>query len=73
MILRLQREQDPVAGELYFAGERVPAGIYKNTESGRQVCLTQEDFLPASMDGRVACYTRLRFTWSQIQHHEKAA
>ncbi len=43
-------------GELYLAGQRVPAGVYKQIESNRIVILDMEDFLPASLDGRVACY-----------------
>ena len=65
------QELDAIAGEFYLAGERAPAGLYRDTESGRQVTLTREDYLPGSLDGRVACYSRLRFTWSQIQQQSE--
>ena len=52
--------------ELYLAGERVPKGLYRQIGSGREVCLDHEDVLPASFDGHVACYLRVRHTWSQI-------
>ena len=60
-----QREHDPVAGELYLAGERVPPGLYKEVRSGRRIHLAHDDFLPATLDGRVACYARLRFMWGR--------
>ena len=60
-----QREHDPVAGDLYLAGERVPPGVYKEVRSGRRVHLDRDDVLPATLDGRVACYARLRFGWSR--------
>ena len=45
-------------GEIYLAGQRVPAGKYSQIGSRREVCLDKEDNLPASLDGRVACYER---------------
>ncbi len=57
-----QRESDPYLGELYLAGERVPPGIYKEIESGRRIRHDGEDFLPASLDWRVACYA----AWGRI-------
>jgi hypothetical protein len=44
---------------IFIAGERVPEGIYRQIGSSRQVVLEHEDVLPASMDGRVACYMRI--------------
>lgn len=58
---------DALTGELYLAGERVPAGIYRHLGSGREICLEQEDTLPASLDGRVACYERIGLRWKHIQ------
>ena len=49
--------------EIYLAGERVPAGHYTQVGSGRELQFTHEDFLPASFDGRVACYQRIS-PWS---------
>lgn len=52
--------------ELYLAGEQVPPGVYQQIGSTREVRLDHEDYLPASLDGHVACYTRVRETWAQL-------
>lgn len=54
-----QRLQNDLGEELYLAGERVLPGIYRQVGGAREVSLEREDYLPASLDGRVACYTRL--------------
>ena len=54
--LTISRQTD---GEIYLAGERVPAGKYRQIEGGREVRLAREDLLPGSLDGRVACYERV--------------
>ena len=43
------------------AGGRVPAGRYVRADvpSGRVLVLEREDWLPASLDGRIAHYRRL--------------
>ena len=61
-----QPENDQYAEELFLAGERVPSGTYRQLGGAREVRLENEDYLPASLDGRVACYTRVSHTWSQI-------
>ena len=61
-----QRLQTDLGEELFLAGERVLPGIYRQVGGGREVRLEQEDYLPASLDGRVACYTRLNRNWA---HH----
>lgn len=43
-----------IAEELFFASERVAAGCYQEIETGREVRLDKDDFLPASVDGHVA-------------------
>ena len=45
---------------LLLAGRVAPAGAYRDVESGRVVFLEAEGNLPASLDGRVACYLPLR-------------
>ncbi len=55
--LTISRQTD---GEIYLAGERVPAGNYRQIEGDREVRLAREDFLPGSLDGRVACYERVQ-------------
>lgn len=52
--------------ELFLAGQKVRPGLYRQLGSGREVCLETEDVLPASLDGRVACYMRIQNTWSQL-------
>ncbi|CEK16065.1 hypothetical protein CP488_01380 [Chthonomonas calidirosea] len=52
--------------DLYLAGERVMPGLYRQVNGKREVWLEQEDVLPASLDGRVACYRRV-YSWALIQ------
>ena len=63
--MRLQREHE-LEAELYLAGEKVRPGTYRQIGGERQVLLEYEDFLPASLDGKVACYTRVCDTWEQL-------
>ena len=62
-------ENDQFADELYLAGEKVPSGVYRQIGGNREVRLEKEDFLPASLDGRVACYMRVNMTWEQLRQH----
>jgi hypothetical protein len=62
-----QPENDHFVQEIYLAGERVRPGLYRQVGSPREIRLDREDNLPASMDGRVACYVRIDHTWAQIQ------
>ena len=50
---------------LHTAGERVPAGLYRRLDSGGDVRLTTDGYLPASLDGRVACYVRVSNLWRE--------
>ena len=59
-------EHEVYGEELFLAGEKVLPGLYRQVGSGREVRLEQEDFLPASLDGQVACYMRIKNTWGQI-------
>ncbi len=45
-------------GELWTAGQLAPAGRYRRVDvaAGRTVVLDRPDYLPASLDGRVALY-----------------
>ena len=58
-----EREMDE---ELFLAGEKVRPGTYRQVGGMRQVLLEHEDFLPASLDGRVACYMRVHNTWEEL-------
>ncbi|CCW35408.1 hypothetical protein CTKA_02508 [Chthonomonas calidirosea] len=50
-------EVDALTGRpIYLAGQRVMPGRYRQLETGREVVLEHEDRLPASLDGRIACY-----------------
>jgi len=63
--MRHRAEQDG-AEEFYLAGETVLPGIYRQIGGNREVRIEREDVLPASLDGRVACYRRIYSMWSQI-------
>jgi hypothetical protein len=65
--MRGQRETDHFERELYLAGERVPPGIYQEMGKKREVHLDCEDYLPASLDGQVACFVRVDPDWSLQQ------
>lgn len=62
------RETDPILGELFLAGEYVLAGTYRQIDSHREVCLVKADYLPASLDGRVACYEHLPSLGKPSEH-----
>ncbi|HLK60475.1 MAG TPA: hypothetical protein VKU00_28190 [Chthonomonadaceae bacterium] len=57
--------------ELYLAGQCVPAGIYREIGTGREIRLEEEDILPGSLDGRIAAYVCIRYTWGQ--HLQRSA
>ena len=44
----------------------MPRGTYKQLGSNRRLVMEQNDILPATMDGRVACYVRMDHTWEPI-------
>ena len=58
----------------FLAGHPVPAGIYREMETGRELCMEEESILPATCDGHVAVYTRQPVTWSELcrQNEERA-
>ena len=53
--------------EVYLAGARVPPGRYVEIETGREVHLQHEDYLPATLDGHVAAYIRKPENWARLQ------
>jgi len=53
--------------DLFVAGQKVSAGLYRLVGSQRDVRLDQDDTLPASLDGRVAVYIRRPMTWADIR------
>ncbi len=69
--MRREPEYDLPAMELLLAGQRVLPGLYREVETGRLVLMEKEDRLPASLDGRVACYIRSTNTWEQISAHSQ--
>lgn len=68
----LQRIEDPTGDDLYLAGEKVLAGTYRQIGGGREIRLEKDDFLPASLDGRVACYMRIHSTWGQMAEQARS-
>lgn len=63
----LKPEHDQFVEELLLAGERVPPGVYRQVGTNRVVVYDHEDVLPASLDGRVACYVRVQSSWTLQQ------
>jgi hypothetical protein len=59
-------ESDVSGQELYLAGEKVLPGVYRQIGGDRLIRLEKEDILPASLDGKVACYLRVDSTWRQL-------
>lgn len=59
-------QRDELHDPLFLAGERVAPGLYRQIGGTRELYLEQEDYLPASLDGRVACYVRVENTWAEI-------
>jgi len=53
--------------DYYLAGQRVPSGLYREIGTGREVNMEEEGVLPASLNGRVATYTCVRYTWHEHQ------
>lgn len=53
---------DESSAELYLAGELVASGTYRNIDSGRVLRLPEGGHLPASLDGKVACFRRIQET-----------
>lgn len=62
--MRHLRETDQFERDIYLAGERVPPGIYQEVGRNREIHLNCEDYLPASLDGQVACFVRVVKAWS---------
>jgi hypothetical protein len=61
---------DAFTDELYIAGQRAPSGRYREVGTGREVILDEQDILPASLDGRVAAYICVQYTWGQHQRQQ---
>ncbi len=64
--------KEPREGELYLAGECVPPGVYRQVETHRDIVLDREGCLPASLDGRVACYELAPLRWKHIRKRPSA-
>ena len=60
---------DLLVDEIYLAGEHVPSGRYRDIDTRREVELTEDDRLPTSLDGRIAAYVCVEYTW--IQHESR--
>lgn len=50
----------------FLAGEWVEPGRYRQVGGRREVLLERTGVLPASLDGRVACYERVEQTWGEM-------
>ena len=63
-------EPETVGEELFLAGEKVRPGTYRQVGGNREILLENEDILPASLDGRVACYMRVS-NWGQFAQQRR--
>ncbi|MCW3100217.1 MAG: hypothetical protein JWL77_5835 [Chthonomonadaceae bacterium] len=70
--MRHKLAYDATHEDLFLAGEKVRPGVYRQIGGDREVRLEREDVLPASLDGRVACYMRVNPTWGQMKNQEAA-
>lgn len=57
--MKRTQEYDLSDSGLLLAGHRVCAGVYREIGTNRLVRLDADGCLPASFDGRVACYRRV--------------
>lgn len=57
------QNRSPLSTALFYAGEPVPAGIYRRVDIEHEVVLDQAGFLPASFDGRIAAYRPVESYW----------
>ncbi len=55
-----QPDDEQYGDEIFLAGELVKAGVYKQIGMDREIHLDRVDHLPASFDGRIACYVLMR-------------
>lgn len=51
---------------LFLSGQRVPAGRYREKETGRLVRLCREGLLPPNVSGRTVTYTPVPDLWKQL-------
>lgn len=58
--MRREPETDSFGNVLFLAGEHAPCGRYKQLDSSNIIELEHEDVLPAALDGRATCYTRVQ-------------
>ena len=57
---------DSFMDEIFLAGERVPSGLYRELDSRREIRLEKDGYLPATLDGRVATYICVMYTWVPV-------
>ncbi|HZO91077.1 MAG TPA: hypothetical protein VFB38_22315 [Chthonomonadaceae bacterium] len=62
---QVRSQSQPWTGMLLLGGQRVEPGRYRQLGTEREVRLEQADYLPASLNGRVALYERVAFSWSR--------
>ena len=55
---------DPAA--YLLAGHVAPAGVYHETQTGRELRMEEAGVLPATFDGHVAVYVRHPRTWAEM-------
>jgi len=53
-------EKDIFGNDLFLAGRQAPSGRYKQIDGTHIIELEYDDVLPAALDGRATCYTRVQ-------------
>ncbi len=60
-----QETYDTAFGIVFHPGMIVPPGVYRLMGTQREIKLEKEDYLPASLNGEVACYVRVNHLWGK--------
>jgi hypothetical protein len=67
--MKMYTAHTALSGEFFnvlLAGQRAPAGTYREIDSGREVIVEDGGVLPAFCDGKVAAYVRCPEKWGEI-------
>ncbi len=58
-MIRISECSETAGGKLFLAGHLTPPGLYEDIETHREIQLEQDGYLPARLDGSIACYARV--------------
>ena len=60
-----QPDNDQFVDELLLAGQKAAPGLYRELGTGRLDEMAYEEPIPATLDGRIACYVKISNLWGQ--------